>query len=572
MKKYLCLLVFSLILSKSFAQCNIDFSQTVPGLYPDTLPTGYVGQPYSEDITFVLPTDTMGYQFLNFKIVSITLPVGLSWQCNNFANGCNYDPQSNIYGCVNVYGSPLLAGQYQIEVSVIADLDIVSGYPFSFQVFMEVLPDNTPVSNNGFSMTGSVGCMPVTVNFTNNNPGLTAYEWDFGNGNTSTLENPAPQIYTTPGDYVVNYTAWSNTTSTDVYTLTGVTINTIQNVFSWGYPTELNPDPYIVIKENGNTVYSSTYYGDTPAPVSWTFSLNMNVGSTYTMEVWDEDDYEIFYGGDDLIGTHTMNFNGCSGCAAGSDAIVSYNINHVIIPPTPAVVSVDTVHVSGYPGEPNIVFDSINHVLVTDSTSNYLQWYFNYSPVSNANDDSLVVDFSGEYYVIAINNAGCVASSDTITAIYCSGIAPVVNLNGNVLSTPDTTGNSFQWHDANGPISGATNNFYGVTIAGDYHVVVTDEYGCVYISNDVNVPLSILESEILNIEIYPNPADQFVMIHLNSAEFNSVSITDVAGRNLVQISNPTANLTIDVSEFNSGVYFILCEQNGKRIAKKMVIE
>ena len=65
----------------------------------------------------------------------------------------------------------------------------------------------------------------------------------------------------------------------------------------------------------------------------------MNAANTYVIEVWDEDDYEIFYGGDDLVGTHTMNINGCSGCAAGNDAIVSYNINHVVIPPVPLAIT-----------------------------------------------------------------------------------------------------------------------------------------------------------------------------------------------------------------------------------------
>ena len=83
------LFIFASVIA--FSQCTPNTTYTSPGLYPDTLPDGYVGQPYSEDITFVLPTDTMGYQFLNFHIVSITLPAGLNWQCNNFSNGCNYD-------------------------------------------------------------------------------------------------------------------------------------------------------------------------------------------------------------------------------------------------------------------------------------------------------------------------------------------------------------------------------------------------------------------------------------------------------------------------------------------------
>ncbi len=69
--------------------CTINYSYTQPGIYPDTLPMGYVGQPYSDDVTFVMPLDTMGATITNFNIINIALPVGLSWQCNNTSNGCN---------------------------------------------------------------------------------------------------------------------------------------------------------------------------------------------------------------------------------------------------------------------------------------------------------------------------------------------------------------------------------------------------------------------------------------------------------------------------------------------------
>jgi len=168
--------VFSVLSVVSFSQvCTIDYSQTQTGIYPDTMPVGYVGQAYSEDITFVMPLDTMGYDFTNFYIMSVSLPVGLNWECNSVANNCNYNPQQSQYGCVNISGTPLLAGVYSVFVTVIADLTVVQGYPFQFQLYFEVLPSTATTSNNGFSMTGPTGCSPITVNFTNNNPGLLAY-------------------------------------------------------------------------------------------------------------------------------------------------------------------------------------------------------------------------------------------------------------------------------------------------------------------------------------------------------------------------------------------------------------
>ena len=93
MKKPLTLL-FLLVSHLLFGQlCTIDATQTQVGIYPDSLPNGVVGQAYSQDLTFVMPLDTMGYNFSNFQIVSVALPVGLSWACNNTAANCNYNPQ-----------------------------------------------------------------------------------------------------------------------------------------------------------------------------------------------------------------------------------------------------------------------------------------------------------------------------------------------------------------------------------------------------------------------------------------------------------------------------------------------
>ncbi|MDA9817231.1 hypothetical protein N9C19_00510, partial [bacterium] len=67
-------LVVILFSAQYSAQCTVDQSYTVAGIYPNPLPIGYTGQPYSEDITFVMPVDTSGATINNFEIVSIALP------------------------------------------------------------------------------------------------------------------------------------------------------------------------------------------------------------------------------------------------------------------------------------------------------------------------------------------------------------------------------------------------------------------------------------------------------------------------------------------------------------------
>ncbi len=61
--------------------------------------------------------------------------------------------------------------------------------------------------NASFTASPTSGCTPpLTVNFTNNSTpsGTLTYNWNFGNGNTSTAELPGPQTYTNSQNYTVS--------------------------------------------------------------------------------------------------------------------------------------------------------------------------------------------------------------------------------------------------------------------------------------------------------------------------------------------------------------------------------
>lgn len=573
MKKLL--LAFFVLFSGAnlFAQCTIDTTYTQPGIYPDTLPSGTVGQAYSTDITFLMPLDTMGYPFTNFQIQTVTLPVGLTWICNNWSNGCNYDPQANQFGCVNISGTPLLAGVYNIDVTVIADLSIASGIPVHFLIYMEVLPSTTSSSNNGYSMTGYTGCSPITVNFTNNNPGLLGYYWDFGNSNQTTAENPVPQVYNQPGDYIVHYEAYSDTTTDHFYTITSIDIASIQNSASvWGYPVDGNPDLFVIVKENGTPVYQSSYFADQFPPVGWTgLNINMNPANTYVLEVWDEDDFEFGFGADDYVGNHTMSLNGCSGCAANI-SVVNYAVTHTIVPPSPAIITDDTVHVYGFPGIPNIYYDSLNHTLHTDTIQYSLQWYLNGSPLLGSNGPSDTVWISGEYFVVAINSYGCAAFSDTITAIYCDSTwHPGIINNLPTLSTIDTTGNTMQWYLNGNPVPGGTASSLNATLNGVYILEITNEYGCVFYSWPEIVNVSIEENTLLNPVLFPNPANETVQLMHAASGPAQVEINDMTGR-LVRSERISGNTaTISVADLPMGTYFVRLIADGKSGVARLII-
>lgn len=53
-----------------------------------------------------------------------------------------------------------------------------------------------------FSMDTSQGCAPLCINFSDLATGATAWQWNFGDATTSTIQNPS-HCYSNPGTYVV---------------------------------------------------------------------------------------------------------------------------------------------------------------------------------------------------------------------------------------------------------------------------------------------------------------------------------------------------------------------------------
>lgn len=125
---------------------------------------------------------------------------------------------------------------------------------------------NLPVA--GFNATFSPGCAPLLTNFANTSTNAIQWLWNFGDGSSSTLQNPT-HTYILPGDYDVRLVAFNSSGCGDTLTLNSYihVINTAGN---------FTPPPSIT----GCVPFNTTFSDITPGAVSWTWNFGDGTSST----------------------------------------------------------------------------------------------------------------------------------------------------------------------------------------------------------------------------------------------------------------------------------------------------
>jgi large repetitive protein len=118
------------------------------------------------------------------------------------------------------------------------------------------------VPEAAFTINRFTACLGDTIRFTNQSSGATSYEWEFGDGNVSTLTNPT-HIYSSPGNYrVLLRTFRANSPGivcTDTISLPLVIVPSIQGWFDVSDSVS-NCAPLTVTFTNRNTPSVSTQW------------------------------------------------------------------------------------------------------------------------------------------------------------------------------------------------------------------------------------------------------------------------------------------------------------------------
>ncbi len=166
-------------------------------------------------------------------------------------------------------------------------------------------------------------------------------------------------------------------------------------------------------------------------------------------------------------------------------------------------------------------------------------------------------------------------SADTLNIAEVSGVVDFLDNSTNAIT--------WSWHFGDGQTSNEQNPSHEYTSEGIYTITlaVKNAEGC----SDhfykeiviINEPISDVKEFLpdFNFHIYPNPTEDIINIAFEGTENKKVtlSLIDVFGKEigLQKIENGIrGSVTFDLSEFSNGVYFLIFEQEGLQVARKIV--
>ncbi|MEX2483797.1 MAG: T9SS type A sorting domain-containing protein [Brumimicrobium sp.] len=170
-----------------------------------------------------------------------------------------------------------------------------------------------------------------------------------------------------------------------------------------------------------------------------------------------------------------------------------------------------------------------------------------------------------------INSNGCDSTVTLDLTINSVNVETVLN---DLTITANNPNGTYQWIDCdnNTLISGETNQSLNVTSNGSYAVIVSengcqDTSDCVIISTVSYETLSMLN----RIKIIPNPTNGvFQIISPEKLVGSKITLTNALGQIIKTNYINNSGVYVDISEFDSGVYFLRVQSSEKVISKKIL--
>lgn len=247
-----------------------------------------------------------------------------------------------------------------------------------------------------------------------------------------------------------------------------------------------------------------------------------------------------------------------SGCTATASQAIQVNPSPIVsaVASKPTICAGESTNITAFGADTYIWSNNANTPVITVSPSS-----------------------STSYTVIGANSFGC--TGNAVVSIVVNPL-PVVNVNSSNLNNlacmedvTELTGTgaiSYQWNSPSALLIGSPVNV-SPNSSTTYTLIGTDANGCkgstTYQLNVTEcVGLKDVSTTASGIKLYPNPNKGEFVIEINNKAENTVIVTDLTGRVLVNTSSRNEKISIDLSNYSNGVYYVKINTEVIKVVKQ----
>ncbi len=472
---------------------------------------------------------------------------------------------------------------------------------------------NTPPSAE-FKVSDSVSCTGI-IDFRDLSVfGPMGWEWDFGDGNTSTQQNPTHQ-YAANGTYTVKLKVMNS------YGADSVIKSNLVNVSMPPAPTAQSG----IRCKTGSVKLSALPPASGSDYLRWfgsAYSTNvLDTGKTYTTPILGTSrSYYVDNAREkaSLYGAKADNTGGGGyftsayehhlvfdvhkpsrlvsvktyAANAGNRNIEIRNNNGQIIDSKnvhiPAGESRITLNFDLLPGSDYEIAGSASPNLYRNNGG--LSFPYEVADLITIKESSASTDPTGYYYYFydwEVKGPPCHSKRVKVEAIVSDTLKPVADFSYNIdtmdvqFADKSKYATAHAWNFDDGNSSNLPNPHHTYVTAGTYEVLLTSFNACGSdsVSSTIQIhPAAIEEYTENNLHVYPNPASNHVFIEVPEQLKGAVivQLTDSRGRQIlsqiVSIENNQSVIKQDLNNIASGAYYVLLHSEEKTFIARIVVE
>jgi hypothetical protein len=184
---------------------------------------------------------------------------------------------------------------------------------------------------------------------------------------------------------------------------------------------------------------------------------------------------------------------------------------------------------------------------------------------------------AGIYSVEVTDHNGCIESADftvnqplaplVVNAVLDPASGDFSKDGGiDVTVTGGTTPYSYSWSN------GASVQDLDSLNPGNYTITITDVKGCALATTfKVDKSSGLVESQSIDIMLYPNPASDATIISTGDKVMNNVKVFDLFGKELKSIILQTSKFELETADLSNGIYLLKISIDGNLLTKQLVI-